>query len=406
MALSRKEFLRGMGGGAAAVGFGRWMPRGLAEAAGRSESARAPRIAGVEVFPLSMTLKQVMKIALATPFTADNVLVRLRTADGVVGHGESSPYSAVMGETQAGDMVLAKPLAAMIKGRDPFTLPQIVEAMTAFSPTSPGITAAFEMALWDICGKIAGQPVYRLLGAARESFETDQTVYLDAPAVMSAKAQEIARRGFKNIKVKLGETPANDIARVRMVRDAVGPDVALRVDANQAWTVSDAIRALRGVDPFGVQFCEQPVPFWDWAGLKQIRNSVPVPIMADESVHSPHDAIAGVRQDAIDMINIKLMKTGGILQAVRLAHVAAAANLPCMLGCMNETRVALTAAAHVVMSQEIIRYADLDAFLEHADDPVVGGMRVKAGVVTLPDAPGLGLDIDPAFLKKLQPAAL
>jgi len=403
MTLSRKEFLWGMGGGAAAAGLGRWMPGGLARAAGKAESARAAKIAGVEVFPLSMTLKQVMKIALATPFTADNVLVRLRTSDGVVGYGESSPYSAVMGETQASDIALAKPLAVIVKGRDPFTLPQIVDAMTAFSPTSPGITAAFEMALWDICGKIAGQPVYRLLGAARESFETDQTVYLDAPAVMSEKAQEIAKRGFKNIKVKLGETPENDIARMRAVREAVGPGVALRTDANQAWTVSDAIRALRALEPFAVQFCEQPVPAWDWAGLKKVRDGSPVPIMADESIHTPHDAITGIRQDALDMINIKLMKSGGILQAVRLAHVAAAANLPCMMGCMNETRVALTAAAHVVMSQEIIRYADLDAFLEHTDDPVVGGMRVKAGAVTLPDAPGLGLDVDPAFLKKLQP---
>lgn len=403
MTLSRKEFLWGMGGGAAAAGLGRWMPGGLARAAGKAQSARAAKIAGIEVFPLNMTLKQIMKIALAVPFTADNVLVRLRTADGVIGCGESSPYSAVMGETQAGDIALAKPLAAIVKGRDPFALPQIVDAMTAFSPTSPGITAAFEMALWDICGKIAGQPVYRLLGAARESFETDQTVYLDAPDVMAEKAREIARRGFKNIKVKLGETPENDIARMRAVREAVGSGVALRTDANQAWNAVDAIRALRGTESFAMQFCEQPVPAWDWAGLKKVRDGSPVPIMADESIHTPHDAITGIRQDALDMINIKLMKSGGILQAVRLAHVAAAANLPCMMGCMNETRVALTAAAHVVMSQEIVRYADLDAFLEHNDDPVVGGMQVKAGHVTLPDAPGLGLDIDPAFLKKLQP---
>ncbi len=407
MRLSRKAFLSGLSG-AVAAGF--VAPRGFLEAAGQAEagSGRKPRsaITSVEVFPLNMALKQVMKIALATPFTADNVLVRLRTADGVVGYGESSPFSAVMGETQASDLVLAKNLAAIVRGRDPFTLPQILDAMIGFSPTSPGITAAFEMALWDICGKIAGQPVYRLLGASRESFETDQTVYLDAAEIMSAKAKEIAGRGFKNVKVKLGETPESDIARVRMVRDAVGPGVALRVDANQGWAVADAIRALRGVDQYRVQFCEQPVPYWDWAGLKQIRNSVPVPIMADESVHSPHDAITGVREAAIDMINVKLMKTGGILQAVRLAHIAAAANLPCMLGCMNETRIALTAAAHVVMSQEIIRYADLDAFLEHQTDPVTGGMQVKAGVATLPDAPGLGVDVDPAFLKTLRPVAL
>lgn len=403
MQLTRKTFLRSIGGLAAVTGLGAVLPARFVEASGQVAGARKLRITGVEVFRLSMALKQVMKIALATPFTADNVLVRLRTDDGVTGWGESSPFSAVMGETQASDLALAKSLAEIVRGRDPFTLPQIVDAMTGFSPTSPGITAAYEMALWDICGKIAGLPVYRLLGAARDSFETDQTVYLDTAAVMSGKAAEIAKRGFRNVKVKLGETPRADIARVQAIREAVGPGVALRVDANQGWSVSDAILALRGIESLTVQFCEQPVPSWDWAGLKQIRNNVPVPIMADESVHSPHDAITAVRENAVDMINMKLMKTGGILQAVRLAHIAEAANLPCMMGCMNETRVALTAAAHVVMSQQIIRYADLDAFLEHEADPVVGGMQVKAGVVTLPDTPGLGLDIDPAFLKKLQP---
>jgi len=402
MKVSRKNFLQSIGGLAAATGLGAVVPAKVVQASGHAADARKLRIAGAEVFKLSLPLKEVMKIALATPFTADNVLVRLHTEDGVIGWGESSPFSAVMGETQASDLALAKSLADIVRGRDPFSLPQIVDAMATFSPTSPGITAAFEMALWDICGKVAGLPVFRLLGAARDSFETDQTVYLDAPAVMSGKAAEIAKRGFRNIKVKLGETPEADVARVRMIRGAVGPGVALRVDANQGWSVSDAIRALRGLEPFNVQFCEQPVPYWDWTGLKQIRNNVPVPIMADESVHSPHDGITAVRENAVDMINVKLMKTGGILQTVRLAHVAAAANLPCMLGCMNESRVALTAAAHVVMSQQIIRYADLDAFLEHQVDPVIGGMQVKAGVVTLPDTPGLGLDIAPAFLKELQ----
>ena len=406
MRLTRQSFLRGLGGAAAAAAAGWALPAPLAAAARQGESAKRPKVVSVEVFPLNMTLKQVMKVALATPFTADNVLVRLRTADGVTGYGESSPFSAVMGETQASDLALAKSLAALVKGRDPFTLPQILASMTGFSPTSPGITAAFEMALWDICGKLTGQPVYRLLGAVRESFETDQTIYIDTPAAMAAKARDIAQRGFRNIKVKLGETPEQDVARMRAVREAVGPDVALRTDANQGWSVPDAIRALRSLEPLHVQFCEQPVPFWDWAGLRQIRGSVPIPVMADESVHTPHDAITGVREGAFDMINMKLMKTGGILQAVRLAHVAAAANIPCMIGCMNETRIALTAAAHVVMSQEIIRYADLDAFLEHQADPVVGGMQVKAGVVSLPDTPGLGLDVDPAFLKKVQPAVL
>jgi L-alanine-DL-glutamate epimerase-like enolase superfamily enzyme len=218
------------------------------------------------------------------------------------------------------------------------------------------------MALWDLCGKIAGQPVYRLLGAARDSFETDCTVFLDSPEAMARLAVEFVREGFPAIKIKLGEAPALDIDRVRAIREAVGPKVHLRCDANQGWSVSDALVALRGIGPYDLEFCEQPVQAWDWNGLRHVRAGSPVPIMADEAVHSPHDAIEGLRQDAFDMINIKLLKAGGVLPSVRLAHIAAAANVPCMVGCMAETRLALTAAAHVVMSQAIIRFADLDAY--------------------------------------------
>jgi L-alanine-DL-glutamate epimerase-like enolase superfamily enzyme len=277
--------------------------------------------------------------------------------------------------------------------------------MTRTSPRSAGIIAAFEMALWDLCGKIAGQPVYRLLGAAKESFETDCTVFLGSPEEMARLAVGLAGEGFPAVKIKLGEAPALDIDRVRAIREAVGPKVRLWCDANQGWSVSDALVALRGIGPYGLEFCEQPVQAWDWNGLHRVRADSPIPIMADEAVHSPHDAIEGLRHDAFDMINIKLMKAGGILPAVRIAHIAAAANVPCMVGCMAETRLALTAAAHVVMSQAIIRWADLDAYHEMTVDPCSGGMKVERGVVTLPDTPGLGVEMDPAIVKKLKAVA-
>jgi L-alanine-DL-glutamate epimerase-like enolase superfamily enzyme len=259
------------------------------------------------------------------------------------------------------------------------------------------------MAIWDICGKIAGQPVVHLLGQYRNSFDTDRTVYLDKADVMAQKAKEIAGEGFKVVKVKLGESPEADIERMRTIRQAVGPDIRIRTDANQGWTPNEAVRALRGLDPYKIEFCEQPVLYSDWEGMSFVRQHVGIPIMADESVHSAADAIEAVRRDAVDMINIKLMKSGGILGAVRIAHIADGADMKCMLGCMSETRVALTAAAHVVMSQKNVLYADLDAFTEHKIDPVIGGMALKDGTLTLPDKPGLGLDIDPSWLKTLKP---
>jgi len=229
-------------------------------------------------------------------------------------------------------------------------------------------------------------------------------VYLDDPHVMAEKASSVVSRGFKCVKVKLGESAAADIERIRSVRERVGKEPRIRIDANQGWSPNEAVRALKGIDAYDVQFCEQPVRYWDWEGLRFVRERSPIPIMADESVHSPHDAIQAVRRDAVDMINIKLMKTGGILQAVSVARIADAADMNCMLGCMSETRVALTAAAHVVCSQRNVLWADLDAFTEHNLDPVIGGMQLKDGIIQAPTTPGLGLDIDPAWLRTLRVA--
>jgi L-Ala-D/L-Glu epimerase len=155
------------------------------------------------------------------------------------------------------------------------------------------------------------------------------------------------------------------------------------------------------MEKYQMQICEQPVPYWDVAGLKYARDNSPTPIMADESVHSPHDALTVVRENAVDCINIKLMKSGGLLRGMQIATVAASGGVTCMVGCMEETRLALTAGAHLVASQKNIIYADLDAFFELMVDPVIGGMQVEDGMVTVPKTPGLGVDIDPAFLSKL-----
>lgn len=361
------------------------------------------RITDVTLWPFTMQQKQTIRISLGT-LSAENVLVRLRTNDGVVGWGESSPYPAVMGETQSSDLATGKQIGEIIKGKNPFMVSKIVQDIDGFMPGHPGIRAAFEMAVWDIIGKHAGQPVCSLLGACRDSFLTDLTVYLDTPQVMASKAKHIADQGMKVVKVKLGEAPEMDVERLRAVREAVGPYINLRIDANQGWDPATAVRALKELEKFRVEFCEQPVPYWDWDGMKFVRERSPIPIMADESVDSPHDAIQAIRRDACDMINVKLMKSGGILNAMRISQIAAAAGMKCMFGCMGETRVAITAAAHVVCANPNVQFADLDSFTEHHIDPVISGVQLKDGALSLPTGPGLGLDIDPGWLKNLQSA--
>ncbi|MGA2001024.1 MAG: dipeptide epimerase [Terriglobales bacterium] len=394
-----------MAGAAVASGLSAGITQTLAVAQEVSGAKpRQARIADVQVWPFTIQEKGTFRIALGSESAAENVLVRLRTADGAVGWGESSPYSPVTSETQATNVAIARSFADFIRGCDPFSIPKIVSDMDAFAPGSPGIKAAFEMALWDICGKLSGQPVCRVLGKYRDSFPTDLTVFLDTPAAMAESAKRVASRGFKAIKVKVGEVPELDIERLRNIRGAVGDSVALRIDANQGWSPADAIRALKALEPLRIEFCEQPIPYSDWEGLKFVRRHSPVPIMADESVHSPQDAIEAVRRDACDMINIKLMKSGGILKAMRIAHIADAADMQCMLGCMSETRLGLTAAAHVVAACRSVLYVDLDAFDFLQTDPIIGGMDVTDGVIRLPAKPGLGLDVDPEFVKALRPA--
>jgi L-alanine-DL-glutamate epimerase-like enolase superfamily enzyme len=403
MKTTRSAFLKGAGL-ALAGGVGSLTPAFLLatqEKAGKA--AGSDRIDGIEA-GLFLLPDTIVAMTAQGPIVSHNVLVRLRTAGGVTGLGESSPFTPVTSETAESDLVLARDLAGVVRGRDPFTIARIVADLEAFAPGGSSIKAAFEMAVWDICGKIAGQPVHRLLGTYRESFETDRTIYVDTPAAMAERALELVRDlGFRCIKVKIGESPELDAQRLAAVRAAVGRDVTLRVDANQGWTPADAVRALHALAQYEIQFCEQPVADWDWAGLKHVRDGSPIPIMADEAVHTPHDAIEGIRRAAMDMINIKVLKAGGILRSVQIAQIAEAAGLPCMLGSMSESRLALTAAAHVVASQRNVVYADLDSFMSQGVDPIVGGMTVKNGIVSLPAGPGLGADVDGAFLKTLKP---
>jgi L-alanine-DL-glutamate epimerase-like enolase superfamily enzyme len=405
MAVTRKEFLAGVAGFAAAGGVLGKASQALAETQEKARvPVRATRIRDVEIFPYSIRMKVPMKVALGEETKTEGFFVSLRTEDGIVGWGEGCPFAPVTGETQASAVAMARTLRDVVRGRNPFDLARLVAELDAFAPHNPSSKAALEMAMWDVCGKIAGQPVSCLLGRYRESFETDKTIFIESPESMAEAATEVVREGFKVVKVKVGQSPELDTARLRAIRKAVGPNVRIRVDANQGWTPAEAVKCLRDIEPFQVEFAEQPVAYWDWTGMKFTRDNSPLPIMADESVHVPHDAIEGIRRDAVDLINIKLMKSGGILQGLRIADVADAANLKCMVGCMAETRLGLTAAAQLVCAQKSILYADLDAFLYLTEEPVAGGITIKDGIITLPNLPGLGAELDPGYLARLRAA--
>lgn len=402
MGLSRKQFLKFLGLGGLASGLG---GSALPLLAGQAAKARAaaPKmtIKDVEIYVFDLPLVAPFRISIGEMKAANDVLVRVRTDAGLVGIGEACPFPPITGETQATNIAAAKAIRDMIVGKDPLAIDALLRLIGALVHSNPSTVAAFEMACFDILGQAAGLPLFRLFGGDKARFESDITTGIDTPEAMAANAKGHADRGYMTLKVKVGLDPDQDYDRLQAVRQTIGGSIRLRIDANQGYTVPQAIAALKRFEPLRIQLCEQPVLASDLDGLKTVRQESPIPIMADEACFLPPSALRLVDAEACDFINIKLMKAGGILNAIRIAHIADAANMRCMVGCMLETRVALTAAAHVVASQANIVYADLDGNAEHTMDPVVGGMTTRAGIVTMPETPGLGCDVDPAFLKKL-----
>lgn len=402
MKISRHQFLKFFSLGAASALFVEKLGWTAPKLASAREEVKKMKIKKIEIYSFDIPLASPFRIAIGTMYAANEVVIKVITDSGLYGIGEACPFPSITGETQESNIAAAKAIREILLDKDPLNLEGLIDGIGNIVHSNPSAVAAYDMALYDLLGKAAGLPLYKLLGGYRSSFETDITTGLNTPEKMVESVKKSLALGYRQIKIKVGEDPDLDVKRVEAVREAIGPDIPLRIDANQGWSVPQAISALRRLEPYKIQFVEQPVKASDLAGLKKVREQSPVPIMADESLFLPPDAIKLIKQEACDYFNIKLMKAGGILNSLKIAHVAAAANVQCMVGCMLETRLGLTAAAHLVASQKNIIFADLDGNSEHKIDPIVGGIKIEKGTIYLPEAPGLGCDVDPAFLKKMK----
>lgn len=400
MEITRKNFLKLLGLGFISTGVIQGEERKEVKEA-KSEVKKL-KIKDIEIFYFDIPMVKPFRIAIGTMEGAKDVLIKIHTDHGIVGIGEACPFPPITGETQETNIAVAKALREVLIGKDPLAIEGILKGFGTFTHTNPSIIAAFDMALYDILGKVAGLPLYRILGGDRNSFETDLTVDLDTPKKMAEMAQDVINKGYKIIKIKVGQDPSLDIERLEAIRSAVGYKYQIRIDANQGWTVPQAIEALKKMEKFDIQFCEQPVSAWNIDGMRIVRNESPIPIMADESLFSPNDAIKLIKSESCEYFNIKLMKSGGIRNAIKISNIAESAGIRCMVGCMLETKVALTAASHFVASSRNVIFADLDSDSSHAVFPVIDGIKVEGGTITLPEKPGLGLDVDPSFLKKLR----
>ncbi|MDR1517577.1 MAG: dipeptide epimerase [Dysgonamonadaceae bacterium] len=364
----------------------------------------ALRISHVEIYKCPILLEEPFIISLGTFTHAWNVVVRIHTCEGITGTGECSPFVSINGESMDTCFIVGQYLAQALKGQNPLDIATCTRIMNRSIYANASIKSAFDMALYDIAALHAGQPLYRILGGKRgKKMQIDNTVSLDSPQKMVQDAKKMARDGFEIIKVKLGDSKEADVERIRCIREALGAEIALRIDANQGWKPDEALGILQALYPYDIAYCEEPIPRWAFMALPDIRRNSPIPIMADESCCDHHDAERLLQLNACDMLNIKLGKSGGIYDALMIIEIAVKRGVPVQIGGFLESRLGFTAAAHLALVSDIVQFYDFDSPLTFMEDPVLGGITYGPhGEINLPETPGLGAEIEPGYLGKLE----
>ena len=359
------------------------------------------KITRFELFPVRIPLKAPFVTSLGALSEVESVVLRATTGDGLVGWGECNPFWSINGETQETCLVVGKHLAKALIGHDATDIEGAHRVMDRLIFGNNSIKSAFDIALHDIAAQASGKPLHQFLGGAHNrQLITDYTVSLGSAEKMAAGAEDIVRNGFTVIKVKLGGTAEEDIARVRAIREAIGNGVPLRIDANQGWTPEVAIQVLNALAPFNIQHCEEPIPRWQFMEMHRVREASPIPIMADESCCDHHDAERLIALGACQRFNIKLGKSGGLFKAQKIIALAGKTGMEVQIGGFLESRLAWTAAAHLALTSPAVRYCDMDTPLMFTTDPVVGGITYgTGGAIRIPSTPGLGATVNPAFLE-------
>lgn len=322
-----------------------------------------------------------------------HVLLELRTDDGQVGYGEASPLSRFTGETaESIKLILEKEFLPAIMGSNPMEL-AAVHSKISYLPGNQTAKCCLDMALHDLVGRAGGQPVYNLLGGAfRDAVPVTRPLGILPIEDAVEQATYWVSQGYRTLKMKVGESIEADIARIRAVREAVGREISIRIDANQGYRVPEAIRLARGLEGVGIEYFEQPVGAWDLEGLAEVRRATGLPVAADESLQSLRAAMELAHRRAVDVFVIKLIKLGGLFQARKVAAIAEAAGIDLVVVSPFETHLGAAAGIHFALSSPLCQRAqELSIFLVKAGRP---GCQLagRNGSVDRPSAPGLGVD--------------
>ena len=352
------------------------------------------KITKVRLGTISVPLRVPFKTALRSVNSVEDIIVEIHTDTGHIGYGEAPPTGAITGDTTGAILgALNDHIIKTIVGKDVDDFENLLQTLNKCIVHNSSAKAAVDMALYDLYGQLYNIPVYKMLGGGKNKIITDITISVNDPDEMARDTKVAIDRGYDTIKVKVGVNPDLDIARLTAVRAAAGPNTLIRIDANQALAPKQAVKLLNKMQDKGldIEFVEQPVKGRDFEGLKYVTERSYVPVMADESVFSVEDAFKIMQMGAADLINIKLMKCGGIYNALKIASAAEVYGVECMLGCMLEAKVSVNAAVHLACAKNIITKIDLDGPVLCSEDPVLGGAVFNEKEITLPNAPGLGI---------------
>jgi len=352
------------------------------------------KITEIRLGMISVPLRTPFKTALRSVSSADDVVVEIHTDTGHIGYGEAPPTGVITGDT-IGSIIgaIRDHISKTIIGRDVDDFEDVMRTLNECIEKNTSAKAAVDMALWDLYGQLYKIPVYKLLGGCRKQVVTDITISVNDPEEMARDTVDAINRGYDCLKIKVGKDADLDIRRLAAVRDAAGGKALLRIDANQGWTPKEAVRVLNRMSDKGIEIelVEQPVKAHDIEGMKYVTARSDIPVLADESVFSPMDALKILQHRAADIVNIKLMKCGGIYNALRIAAAAELYGAECMIGCMLESKLSVNAAVHLACAKQVITKFDLDGPSLCREDPIIGGSTFDEKLITVSDAPGLGI---------------